>query len=67
MAFAGLYGGLPSAKDDKDDAASNKKEGWSASGLFAPNLAAKRQGEHCAALLPLCDRRHIGGGAVDRA
>jgi hypothetical protein len=48
MAFAGLYGDLPSAKDqEKDDAdKEKKKEGWAGSGLFAPvNLAAKRAGE----------------------
>ena len=49
MAFTGLYGDLPSAKDQKaaDDAAAAKKEGWAGSGLFAPsNLAAKRQSKH---------------------
>lgn len=49
MAFAGLYGDLPSAKDQADAAEKKeKKEGWAGSGLFAPaNLAAKRQGECC--------------------
>jgi hypothetical protein len=47
MAAFGLYGNLPSAKDEeasKDGVA--KKEGWSGSALFAPNLAAKRQSEY---------------------
>ena len=46
MAAFGLYGNLPSAKDEeagKEGAA--KKEGWSGGALFAPNLAAKRQSE----------------------
>lgn len=48
MAFAGLYGDLPSAKDQPSDDADKekKKEGWAGSGLFAPtNLGGKRQGE----------------------
>ncbi|KAL4855786.1 DNA-damage-repair/toleration protein [Chlorella vulgaris] len=51
MAFAGLYGDLPSAKDQPSDDADKekKKEGWAGSGLFAPtNLGGKRQ----AALAP---------------
>lgn len=48
MAFAGLYGNLPSAKDEQkggeEAAAPPKKEGWAGSSAFLPaNLAAKRQ------------------------
>lgn len=52
MAFAGLYGNLPSAKDEQGKggeeaaaAGAAKKEAWvgSAAGFLPANLAAKRQ------------------------
>lgn len=45
--MSGLYGGLPSARDDSEEAAkAERKDGWVGSGLFAPTtLAAKRAGE----------------------
>ena len=46
----GLYGDLPTAKDEKAGAEENKetprKEGWAGSGLMAPaTLSAKRKSE----------------------